>query len=240
MNSMPYRVEQGRRAAIRVRPRTAIAAVVLIAAGALVGGCGSRRSVLRETAEVTNPSDTAYYNQVIDQLTSERIEPSEIDFVRFRLSVFRNAPERARPEVYERLDAAGQGERYAAMVELADSVLVGNFADIRAHVYAAVAYKRSGSLGAYDMHMLFANGMLHSIVDGRGGKSPDNAFHVYFVENELAVLEYLGLEMLSQRLQVSGGRTFDVVECKESNGVETSVYFDVTEHVSRLVGSKEP
>jgi len=214
---------------------------VALSGCALIAGCGSTgRSLDRSSRREgpTSPRDSAYYNQVIDKLTAEQMPPSAIDFARFRLSVFRNRPHRARPEVYERLSAAINRERYGEAILLGDSVLLGNFADIRAHVYTAAAYKRTGDIGTYDMHMLFANGMLHSIVDGTTGRSVGDAFGVYFVENEPAVLEYLDLEMQSQALVESNGRTYDRIRCVDPHGAEVDIYFDITEHVERLLGAR--
>ncbi len=213
--------------------RTAAVAVLSL----LAGSCTSPPpQQLMQPPRITRPAvaDTSYCARVVEKLVSEGIATADIDFVRFRHSCFRNALGQADPGIRRDLDAAMKRHRYADGVELAEALLLRDFANIRTHVLKAYCHKKMGEIESYRSHMFFASGMIHSIVDDRTGRAIDDAFPVYLVSNEYGVLEYLELALRAQSLVTRDGRSYDRMECVDKKGDEVVIYFDVTPHMNRL------
>ncbi|MBD3242345.1 MAG: DUF4919 domain-containing protein [Chitinivibrionales bacterium] len=191
---------------------------------------------LSQPPRVTRPivDDSSYCAVVVGKLAAEGIGTAEIDFRRFRQSCFVNGQGEADPTLRRDLNTAIKEERCADAVELAESLLLSDFADIRTHVHKAYCHKKMGEIETYRSHMYFASGMIHSIVDGRTGRSMDDAFEVFLVSNEYGVLEYLELQLKSQSLVTRDGRSYDQMTCVNKRGDEVTIYFDVTQHMNRL------
>lgn len=194
---------------------------------------------LNQPPRITRPAvaDTSYCAQVTEQLAGEGIDAAEIDFERFRRSCFVNGLGQSSPEIQRDLSAAVKENRCADAVELAEALLMRDFADIRTHVLKAYCHKKMGEIESYEAHMYFASGMIHSIVDGRSGRTIEDAYEVYLVSNEYGVLEYLELELRRQSLVTHNGRSYDRIECVNKKGQELTLYFDVTAHMDRLTTS---
>lgn len=210
--------------------------VSAFAALGLLCVCSSPKQVHNNPSTLPfEQSDTSYYAVVINGLAGSGMLPEEIDFTRFRRSCFERgipAPDAERATAFRTAIAE---ERWAHAALLGSDALSENFVDIRAHVYTAISHKRQGDLEQHRAHMFFASGMIHSIIDGHKGTSPDDAYHVYYVSNEYAVLEYLELRLEQQSLVTHGDRSYDRMTCRNAEGSEVVLYFDITEHMLRLM-----
>lgn len=72
------------------------------------------------------------------------------------------------------------------------------------------------------------NGIIKSIVRNNNGESPKQAFKVITISEEYATLDYLGLEVKSQRLLNVAGIPYDVLEAEDKKGNKKDIYFDVS------------
>lgn len=117
---------------------------------------------------------------------------------------------------------------YDQVLRLGKQMLQPYYLNINLHYMLAVAAHHAGDKGAARRHRFFYNGLLKSILKGKDGRTPDNAFVVIDPREEHAVLRVADLEYVDQKLKKIKGRKYDVFAVRKGIG-ETpfSLYFDV-------------
>lgn len=108
-------------------------------------------------------------------------------------------------------------------------------ADSKVHSMAA---SLSARVGKFEDSIRYRNmyfGLLASIVNSGDGKSPTTAFKVISVDEEYAILNYMGAKLKRQSLQ----GMCDVMEVL-IDGKLTTIYFDVSIHLEAMQREFKP
>jgi hypothetical protein len=180
-----------------------------------------------------------YYFTTLDKIKNNKITNlDQIDFQKFRFSYF-NAVHNGKiheidSEMEKRLGQFFIDQNWIKVICVADSMLNLNYTKIRAHNLKAFSLNKLNRDAKF--HSDFSTNLAGSIFSSGDGKSPETAFHVYFVEEEYDVLKYLRLSSTVQSLSETKGRSYDVLECRDAEGNKINLYFDITEHMKALEG----
>ncbi len=139
------------------------------------------------------------------------------------------ARSRAYKEALRELVPAMATSEWETVVAKAESMLALCPIDIRAHELLSRARKKQGMPDDAAMHERLADGLLHSIVDGVEGGSPDRAFFVVSHAEQEAVLEWAGYTLDRHNVQKSGLVALDAVRgTHRDSGEERVFFFDVS------------
>jgi hypothetical protein len=164
-------------------------------------------------------------------LTMAKADPGSIDFTALRLA-YANSPlydpyNRNRQTVEMLIESISVGASQKALA-LIHTLLDQHYLDTEAHALAASVYRQKGDTHKADYHLQFAGGILNSIFSSGNGHSYQSAFVVGDIEEEYAVLKYLGLQPVHQSLKKSDNRFYDIFEIyppKTNHPME--VYFNI-------------
>lgn len=119
------------------------------------------------------------------------------------------------------------GERAAAGV-LLDRLMEGHWLDIRAQHKAAFVCTRLDQSRRADLHLAFAIGLLDSILDSGDGHSFETAYQVVDRNEQVAVLEWLGLTHGQATTRIHNQSTYEIHAFSDSQvDRETKVYFRI-------------
>jgi hypothetical protein len=132
-------------------------------------------------------------------------------------------------ERFSRIEDKIMDEQYTEALEMLDTALSINFADVKAHYYGAAIYedlyKINKSLGFQRNY----KGLLESIEMSGDGDKPSTAFIVINTREEYSFLTWLDLEFLEQQLMVADGFTFDLVKVMDNQTGETKyIFFNIS------------
>jgi hypothetical protein len=205
------------------------AMVVPLAASAKPARTSAANPSAAKAADTISEAD--YYDYILKRITAAGGIPlQQVDFGRLRHSFFVKYGSRsARPATIDAFNRAMAEGACEVAVRRADTILSADFADINAHIYKADCHRQLGQTDLQNFHMAFGTGLIRSIVNGRDGRSAAAAFVVYQPAEEAAVMGYLGLAAGAQETHDNGKRVYDVLVCKDKQGGEIKLYFDVTE-----------
>lgn len=119
--------------------------------------------------------------------------------------------------------------------QAAAQILEANYVNIDAHLIADRCYRDMGDAARADFHQAIARGLLGAIAGTGDGQSPDTAFVVIAVEEEVSFLRAQGYDVSDHALVNHAGRRFDRVEATETDtGDAAVVFFDVERPLSWL------
>jgi hypothetical protein len=159
--------------------------------------------------------------------TSPRYDPYPTDASRLKTSLF---------------DAFAAKDCPRA-TDIAAKILDANYVNIDAHLIAGRCYGETGDAQRADFHQAIARGLLAAIAQTGDGESPETAFVVIAVDEELSFLRAQGYEVSDQALVNHAGRRIDRVEATDSDtGDAVVVFFDVERPLSwreREAGQKK-
>jgi hypothetical protein len=131
------------------------------------------------------------------------------------------------------MEEALDAKDYSKAVALAEKVLKKNFVDIKAHWVAHQAHSRLKKADQSKFHRYVYDGLIQSIVKSGDGKTTATAYVVISVDEEYAVLNFLGIEMAQQGLLRHEDQHFDRIAGVDNKHQKSStVYFNVTKPLS--------
>ncbi|MBX2972681.1 MAG: DUF4919 domain-containing protein [Flavobacteriales bacterium] len=120
-------------------------------------------------------------------------------------------------------------EKYKQVMAESEKHLAKHPGCLKALRALAVASRHTeGSAAASLRHLLRYEGLLQGILASGSGGTPEDAIIVASVSDEYVLLGYMGLQMHSQSLTGSGGHKLDLMACKDGDGVERKVYFEIS------------
>jgi hypothetical protein len=123
-------------------------------------------------------------------------------------------------------DSISTGD-FQTAVEKAALILDQQFADIDANLTSGLAYLKLGKPELSRRHQAIGTGLLKSIVDTKDGKSPEKAFEVITVAEEVAVLVSLALKPGNHGLLSQSNHVYDRLEAIDRNGAAQIIYFQI-------------
>lgn len=85
-----------------------------------------------------------------------------------------------------------------------------------------------------------ADAILASILSTGNGETAETAFEVINIIEEYAVLEHFKLEKVSQSLVVGKNKTYDLLTVKTEDGIEKSIFFDISLFYGKRPAKKKP
>jgi hypothetical protein len=194
----------------------------------------ARRPVV---ANAAGEKPSAYYFHCLAVLG--RRDPSDLaalDLARLRRGYFDAVHEGSAKapdsDLESQLGSAFGTADWALVIRTADAVLAADVTRIRAHMLKAIAQERLDQDATYDRALGLA--LAQSILASGDGRSPETAFHVFFVHEEYDVLGVLRLRPGSQSLTQKDGRHLDLLTATDDAGNPVELYFDITEHMTAL------
>lgn len=123
-------------------------------------------------------------------------------------------------------DAAGAKD-WEKVLALCDAHLLGDFTDINAHFFEAVAYRELGKTALAERQRGIWRGLFEAILKSGDGKSPRTAFRVLGVDEEYFLLRIFDLRPGMQALVNKDG-VFDRFEVTAKDGSKQDVWFDIS------------
>jgi hypothetical protein len=133
------------------------------------------------------------------------------------------------------LNAALLGEKWDEALKQADKVLDKNYLDSNAHFGAFVANSKKGNAEKAELHKFIVKGLLNSIQSSGDGKSMEKAFIVISVDEEYALLSFMGLRTVGHALLNDKGHSYDKMTLTDPKTNETyEFYFNVDKPFNHL------
>lgn len=126
-------------------------------------------------------------------------------------------------EMFEALDK----NDFKAARSLAEAALAKNYLDLDAHMVAAAACKELGDAACSSHHEYVVDGLVGAIARSGDGTSRETAMFVISVAEEYTVARGLGYRVSSQRLDQTGGHSYDVFSVVDEAGKSAELYFDI-------------
>ena len=188
---------------------------------------------LRADAEV----DAAYYRERAMALGSEaRDEIARTNFGRFRrgaLYAIGHVDSQGIQSLERDIGTALEKDDFPALLDITAKILASDQADIRTHLFRAVALRELQRPAEEGFHRDLAASMLKSILQTGDGRGVDSAWTVYRVKEEYDVIKVLGFVVQSQALIEHASRRYDVLQIGGTDGKTTRrIHFDITELVA--------
>jgi hypothetical protein len=118
---------------------------------------------------------------------------------------------------------------YAKAIKDADAVLAADFVDMDAQFADYVAHRELKETEKADFHKSILQHLLHSITDGRDGKTPETAYQVIEVHEEYVILRFMGVGLPKQQSYLKkDGHSFDAIKFDDpQTKKEQTLYFNV-------------
>lgn len=181
---------------------------------------------LFEYIESLNAEDYVLY---LDSIKNEQ----SYDFFSFRMSYSRTKEYSPYStdisDMHKRIRSSIENNNYHFALQIADSILLINYPDIRAHLYCGYIYKQLGDSVKSKYHYNIYNGLLESIFYSGDGKSPETAYITITTKEEYAFIEWLGLKFKAQELVIEDNYAFDLIETSDVESNDTyNIYFNIT------------
>ncbi|MGD0189336.1 MAG: DUF4919 domain-containing protein [Rhizomicrobium sp.] len=115
----------------------------------------------------------------------------------------------------------------AKVLGAANRILVTNFTNIAAHVYAAECSRKLNDRSSAQYHRTVAQGLLGSIARSGDGEAPQSAYVVVSVDEEMAFLDAGGMKFVGKSLVQFGAHECDAVDVTDDSGAKKTIYFNV-------------
>jgi tetratricopeptide (TPR) repeat protein len=143
-------------------------------------------------------------------------------------------------DIKESLDQAIEENDFQGIIAAAEKILEKDFTDMRAHVWKAMAHMKLGEKEKELYDRSVTSGLFHSILRSGDGKSIQTAWHIFQLKEASDVLKQLGFFMwIKQSLLENQGRSYTLIEAKNSQGETAEFYFDITELSDKTPGIKQ-
>ncbi len=214
--------------------------VLLLSILFIFSGCNG---VVEDTVEV---SKSGYYNEVIDKLLSGEMAAEDLDYYQFRLSFLENNMDfdLAASERFPLLEDAYQymtNDDCTSAVSSMKNWLDYDYTDLEVHLNIGYCYEDLGLSDEVSFHMIMAEGLVGSIINGFDGESEATAYEVFTPWEQMTFLEYLGYEALSSEIVVGedGLHVYELIQIKTEDGIEKAIYFDVTKADKKIADSTD-
>jgi hypothetical protein len=128
----------------------------------------------------------------------------------------------------EQLDAAVKAQRYLEALGLADRLLETKFLDLQAHLLCMSIARRTQDEGRFAFHRFVLRGVIDSVRQTGDGLSFQTAYAVTTMDEEYAVLQFLGVEVENTAVVAQGGHEYDRVDgTNMKTGSPVALYFQV-------------
>jgi hypothetical protein len=158
-------------------------------------------------------------------------DPGSVDFTVLRLAYVNSSaydPYNRDRKTVDALIESLAGDAKGQAIPLIHCLLDQHYLDTEAHALAASLYRDMGDKTKAAYHLQFAGAILNSIFSSGNGQSCQSAFVVVDIEEEYAVLKYLGLQPERQSLKEDDGHFYDVFEFHPSKIDQfIEVYFNI-------------
>ncbi|MEA3447087.1 MAG: DUF4919 domain-containing protein [Bacteroidota bacterium] len=170
------------------------------------------------------------------QLDSAMNHPKKADYEALRLGFTRTSDYQpySDNEHLSKIKSLLDDEEYTVASEVVKTVYHKLFHVPIFHFYAYVAWKETGNSKMAKMHSLYYNQLIKSILQSGDGTSAASAYIIINVSEEYRVIEYLNMEMQSQKLITKNGHYYDLLDAIDSTGNKSSVYFNIDIPFSEL------
>jgi hypothetical protein len=114
-------------------------------------------------------------------------------------------------------------------------ILEKNYVDINGHLGAFVAAEREGDKQTALLHRYVFEGLIKSVQGGGDGRSMETAFVVISVDEEYALLNFLGLRRTRQGLLNGGGHSYDKLYAVDpGTNAKHEFYFQIDKPLGSL------
>ncbi|MDA3819672.1 MAG: DUF4919 domain-containing protein [Candidatus Delongbacteria bacterium] len=170
------------------------------------------------------------------QLDSAMNHPKKADYEALRMAFTRTSDYQpySDNEHLSKIKSLLDDEEYTVASEVVKTVYHKLFHVPIFHFYAYVAWKETGNSKMAQIHSLYYNQLIKSILQSGDGTSAASAYIIINVSEEYRVIEYLDMKMQSQKLITKNGHYFDLMDVKDSTGNKSSVYFNIDIPFSEL------
>lgn len=127
----------------------------------------------------------------------------------------------ARDAMFAALNAKENDKALAA----SEKLLAVNYLDINAHFVASVANTNLKRPEKSDYHKYVFQNLLKSIIHSGDGKTLETAFVVISVDEEYALLNFMGLRQVGHQKVEENGHDYDKMTAKNPKTEKTSIYY---------------
>src|SRR5574341_912926 len=195
----------------------------------------------------TNNDGQLYYSL----LKKAKAFDKSVDFKALRLSYTETSdynPYNETDNEQEAMFDAMRDKQYDKALKHAQSILNTNYVDIGAHIVSQTVYQEMNNSEQYNFHQFVVDGLIKSILNSGDGKSPETAYLVIDIKEEIFFLEILGFEMEGLTLLEKNNHFYHKIEVKKPETGETAVlYFNVdipsnwlNKHIKREIIATKP
>lgn len=193
-----------------------------------------------KTEAVSNAKPSPANNKLEEKYTAQDYEvllgklnggDTNIDFTTLRMAFTKT-----KNYSYHGAEKSEQGKflqpfnnkNYREALKQAEKFLADNFVDANAHFVAHSAAKELKDDKKADFHKAVLLGLLNSIKNGNDGLSAEKPFQVITIDEEYAMMRFLGYKFSSQSLQNANGHQFDVFTATNTKtNEEVKLYFNI-------------
>ncbi len=174
------------------------------------------------------------------QLDSAMNHPKNADYEALRMAYSRTSDYQpyTENEPLQKIKGLLDNEEYTVASEVVKTVYHKLFHVPIFHFYAYVAWQETGNSKMAQLHSLYYNQLIKSILQSGNGKSAESAYIIINISEEYRVLEYLNMEIHSQKLITKNGHYYDVIDVTDSTSNKKAVYFNIDIPFSELENSK--
>jgi hypothetical protein len=160
----------------------------------------------------------------------ERVKKSDtsVDFKELRLAYAETStysPYGGDAESRRMMFDALKAREYDKALQNAETVLAKNYLDIMGHFGCFVSHRELAHADKATYHKFVFEGLLNSIKNSGDGKSEETAFVVISVDEEYALLNWLGLRPTGQALIKKDLHNYDKMTMTDPKTNDTITYF---------------
>lgn len=184
------------------------------------------------TPTFTPPAvEASFYTNALKKLASKdtsAIDSIDMTLFRFSYLAYRKSIRLFSTEAIDKkLGKAMKVDNFNEIEKTADEVLSLDFTDATTHFIKSYAMKKNGKDPSF--HDALYKSLMQSIFASGDGKTPATAYVLSQEKEEMAVLNHLKLVATTYVTASMSGHTLSIVECKNKEDENYSVYFDITE-----------
>lgn len=162
-----------------------------------------------------------------DSVSKIKSGDTKIDYKKLRLSFVET--ENYSPYGYregrQELFKALNDKNFNEAIKNAGNILDKCYVELNAHYVSAIAYKELGENDKFEFHRNIYIGLIDSILDSGDGKTPKTAWTVISIDEEYAILSYLGFQRTTQSLLAEDGHRYDVLQAFNIKNKEETAKF---------------
>jgi len=119
-------------------------------------------------------------------------------------------------------------DKYDEALKLAEALLQKDVISLDARFVAYIGARESGAKERAAFHRAVLRGLLHSITQGRDGRSAATCWNAVIVHEEYIALQILGYSVKQQALRHAEGHDFDVMTVTSEEQKEPiEIYFNI-------------